>query len=117
MDVRRMLSQQPPSAAAAWACTYLQLVPRYAPAGAAPLWGWLRQAGLLGVLLGCAASAASRRWGVAGGALVLDAGCALLQCAASEGRAVNRRNLAAAADGTRSAAPLPQGLARCRHAG
>ncbi|KAL4440152.1 hypothetical protein ABPG75_003153 [Micractinium tetrahymenae] len=67
LDVRAMLALPPPrSAAACWAAAYLQLAPKYSPAGSVPLWAWLRQGGMLGLLLGCAISATARRdWHVA----------------------------------------------------
>ncbi|PSC67596.1 hypothetical protein C2E20_8752 isoform B [Micractinium conductrix] len=62
LDVRAMLAlSSPGSAAACWAAAYLQLVPKYSPAGAVPLWTWLRQGATLALLLGGAVEAAGRR--------------------------------------------------------
>lgn len=66
LDLHRMLTAQPRSneagrEAAAWACAYLSLAPKYSPAGAVRLWAWLRQGGALGMLLGCASQAGERR--------------------------------------------------------
>jgi len=57
-----MLALQPPRCSAAcWAAAYLQLAPKYSPAGSVSLYAWLRHIGTLGLLLGCAVSAAGRR--------------------------------------------------------
>ena len=61
LDVRGLLGAAPAQGeGAAWACAYLRLAPRASPAGAAQLWAWLRQGGLLGLLLGRASSAGAR---------------------------------------------------------
>lgn len=61
LDVRSLLGAAPPhSEGAAWACAYLRLGPQYSPASAVPLWAWLRQGGVLGLLLARASNAGAR---------------------------------------------------------
>lgn len=62
LDVGAMLTTSVEgSEAPAWACAYLTLAPKYSPAGAVPLWAWLRAGGMLGRLLNAACSAVARR--------------------------------------------------------
>lgn len=56
LDLWRMLRMEP-SSAAAWACAYLSLAPKYSPTTTATLWAWLRQRGMLMQLVACAAHA------------------------------------------------------------
>lgn len=62
LDVRAMLAPAFEGAEApAWVCAYLSLAPKYSPAGAVPLWAWLRAGGMLGRLLSAAATSVERR--------------------------------------------------------